>query len=372
MSAKATQTVSLSSKELEGVIEVLSSAGHAFPLTPFERFSYRALMLSVDLAAISFILFSVGLIFGLSSPEVSEKSSPETPMGPFGWLTILSLFVLSVSFLVGIVSLVLNIPVLLKTFRERAKLKELGLSSLSQSLWKESQRSRWIGRVRGMVLIVFSIYFLYASLSSLVSLMYANFESDFESGDSAKTVFTFTGAFAMLFGGLLFAGRYLRNQRERIESTASAEELRKALESLRRRAGEAGVVSVPAELLQQTAKIESTQIAKERKDAILESVAIRPTGYTIAFDRDATEQRAKLGVGDRVELEDFVAQLSTELEPQTGAVAGAKGLTLRGTTKSKHLEIEYVIDHASRGIRINAVRHQREGSHTSLNGASHA
>ena len=102
----------------------------------------------------------------------------------------------------------------------------------------------------------------------------------------------------------------LQTQRERMDLTANAEELRKAFQSLRQRAGKTEVVSVPTELVEQTSKIESAQIAKERKDAILESVSSRPTGYAIAFDRDAIEQRAMLDVADRIELADLVAQLS--------------------------------------------------------------
>jgi hypothetical protein len=122
-------------------------------------------------------------------------------------------------------------------------------------------------------------------------------------------------------------------------------------------------VSVPSELLEQAAKIESAQIAKERKDAVLQSVAVRPSGYAITFDRDAAKERATLGVADRVELEDLVAQLSTEgarFESQAGAVADAEGGTLRVMTKSQSVEILYVIDQPSRGIRIIAVRRAKE------------
>jgi hypothetical protein len=174
---------------------------------------------------------------------------------------------------------------------------------------------------------------------------------------------------------LIFSARYLHNQRERMELTASAEELKKAFEGLRQRAGNAEVVSVPSELLEKAARIESAQIAKERKDAVLQSVTVRPSGYAITFDRYAAKERATLGVGDRVELEDLVAQLSTggaQFESQPGAVAGAEGATLGGMTKSQRVEIEYVIDQASHGIRITAVRHGGGGSHSSPNGHSHA
>jgi hypothetical protein len=172
----------------------------------------------------------------------------------------------------------------------------------------------------------------------------------------------------LIIGVTLFAGtRYLQIQRERMDLSANAEELGKAFKRLRQRAGKTKVVSVPTELVEQTAKIESAQIAKERKDAILESVSSRPTGYAIAFDRDAIEQRATLEVADRIELADLVAQLSIagiQLEPREGMQ--------RDKTKNNRVEIDYVIDNASRTIRVTEVRRVREVSDATVTGASYA
>ena len=170
--------------------------------------------------------------------------------------------------------------------------------------------------------------------------------------------------FGLALFGFMVAGRYLRVQRERMNLVASAEELRKALQGLRHRDG-SGVVSVPASLLEQTAKIESAQIAEERKDAILESVTSRPTGYAIAFERDAAEQRNRLDIADRIELGDLVAQLSIagmKLEPREGMQR----------YKGKRVEIDYLIDSASRSIRVVAVRHVGEVSDASVSGGSYA
>ena len=176
------------------------------------------------------------------------------------------------------------------------------------------------------------------------------------------------GLIGLFLGLTLFIGtRYLQIQRERMDLTANAEELGKAFKSLRQRAGKTKVVSVPTELVEQTAKIESAQIAEERKDAILESVASRPTGYAIAFDGVAAEQRATLDVADRIELADLVAQLSIaglQLEPRQGMQ--------RDKTESNRVEIDYVIDNASRSIRVIAMRRVREVSDASVSGASHA
>jgi hypothetical protein len=172
---------------------------------------------------------------------------------------------------------------------------------------------------------------------------------------------------AIALVALCLGARYLQIQRERMDLTANAEELRKAFQSLRQHAGKNKAVTVPSELLEQTAKIESAQIAEERKDAILESVSSRPTGYAIAFDRDAAGQRATLDVADRIELADLVAQLSIagmQLEQREGMQ--------RDKTQNNRVEIDYVIDNASRSIRVTALRRVREVSDASVSGASHA
>jgi hypothetical protein len=354
MNAKRTRTISLSSKELDSAIEVLSSAAQSLQLTLFERLSYRALLISVDVAIVSCIVAMI-LLF-LRPPEPSRI--PE--YGAVFVATMISIVAFSVSILVGIVSVALNIPLLRKAFRERTRLQQLGLSSLSQSLWKESRRSRWISRVRGALLIVVGVF------SSVVVVAIFGAALVGEANREDRIALFSIALFWAIIAALMFTSRYLGNQRERMALTTDATELRKALQSLRQRVGTTGVVSVPSEFLEQTAKIESAQIAEQRKDAVLQSTTFRPNAYAVVFDRDATEQRATLGVADRVELEDLVAHFSTDgarLESDAGAGVDAKAVLLRATTESKRVEIEYVIDHVSHGIRIIAVRHGGDGSH---------
>jgi hypothetical protein len=361
MSAMATRTVEVSSNQLDTAVEVLSTAGQALQLTRFERIAYRSLMVSADVAMASFLLclpfdvllggfrnYGLGDTLGAQGLTVPvEKLSPSAffAVMVFGGLALVFL----AAIVVGIISLVLSIPLLLKTFRESARLKQLGLSSLSQSLLKESQRGSWKRWVRGFL---FFGAFIYMSMDVF----------NFFSGHRGGLPIIAWGLYLTVVPGLIIAARYLRNQRERMELTASAEELRKAFQSLRQHSG-TSVVSVPTELLEKTAKIESAQIAEERKDAVLESVASPPTGYAIAFDRAAAEQRATLDAADRIELEDLVEQLSTDgTQVQVGT----------GRSKSNRIEIDYVVDNASRGIRVITVRHIGEVSDASVNGAGHA
>jgi len=354
----ATRTVDLERKDLDKSIAALSSAAQAFQLTRFERLSYRALMLSVDVFAVSLLVLIFSLLILFSG---IIHSSLVWSLG--WWVSAVSTLFFFVSMLVAIVSLFLNMPLFVRVFRQRARLKKLGLSSLSRSLWMESRRTRWISRARSSLLIGVGILFVPIVVSTLVARAVTV--------AGTGTLQFFAAAFYTISGAVLLAARYLRNQRERMDLSANAEELRNALQSLRHRAGDVEIVTVPSELVEQTAKIEAAQIAQERRDAVLQSVALPSNEYAIAFDRSAVEQRVTLGIEDRIELEDLVEQLSAEAaETQAGTVAGITA-ALRAATKSKRVEIDYLIDQASHRIRITAVR-RGVGSTASPGGASHA
>jgi hypothetical protein len=354
----AARTVAVSSKELDKAVEVLSSASDTLQLTRFESLSYRALMVCADVATASFFGCLLSLVIA-GFLGAFERDATES----IAFISYLAFFVVFVvAILVGIVSLVLNIPLLLRTFRERARLKQLGLSSLSHSLLKESRRGRWTSWVRRVAFI--GTVILWLSVMALFLIGWLALGEQPSRADLPLIISA--GLFFGVVPGLLIAAQYLRSQRERIDLTASAEELRKAFQSLLQHP-DTGVVSVPADLLERTAKIESAQIAEQRKDAILESTTTRPAGYAVTFARTVAEKRDTLDVADRVELGDLVAQISTgerKLEPQEG--------TGHGSIKGSRVEIDYEIDHASRTIHVMEVQHLGEVSHASVNGARHA
>src|SRR5262249_52706339 len=291
-----TRTIALDSKNLEGGIEALSSASRPFQLTSFERLAYRALMVSVDVAAWGWVLsWMFSIIFFILMPDKQPTELTSVSAFIFAMSGFAMLGALAVSMFAAVVAtvfLALNFPLIRKLYRERARLKELGLSSLSKSLWKESRRSRWISRAHGALLILIGIQ-VFLAAATYGYLLWYGLWPDMETKIGIFLVLFFAGV-----SPLIFSARYLHNQRERMELAASAEELKKAFEGLRQRAGKAEVVSVPSELLEQAVRIESAQIAKERKDAVLQSIAVRPSGYAITFDRDAAKERATLGVTD--------------------------------------------------------------------------
>ena len=353
-SSISTRTVPISSQELDGAIEVLASAGQALQLSRLERISYRTLMISADVAMASMVSFIVLIVAAVLDQGPGDV-----------WFTLLVavvlICVLLVSLIVALIALLLSIPVFLVVFREKRRLEERGLGSLAQFLWKESRRTRWLGRVREALIVVIGL--VYTLFVGFLVLKVAQEETD---ELILMTVMVLTLTFMVT---VLFSARFLRDQRDRMDLISKADGLRHALQSLRQRS-DAGAVSVPVELLERTAKIESTQIAAQRKDAVLQSAAFRPSEYAIAYDGAAAEHRAALGIEDRLELEDLVVQLSTSGVP-AGPQGTAGDATGRSTTTSQRVEIEYSVDEAARRIRIVAVT-PMSGAGPSLQGAVHA
>ena len=127
-----TGTTTLDSKALESGIEALSRAARTFRLTRFEVVAYRALMVSVNVA-----FWGLVVLVLLGALAVSGRVDVEL-YGHIGAAVVI------VGVGVATISLVLNIPLAYKLYRERARLRKLGLASLSKSLWKESRRRKWI------------------------------------------------------------------------------------------------------------------------------------------------------------------------------------------------------------------------------------
>jgi hypothetical protein len=326
------QTIPLSSVELDGAIDALSRAGQTFRLTRFERRTYLGLLISVDVAA-------VGMVIGLLCFAFNATVAGLVLLGAV------------VATVVGIILLALNVPLFRKVFRERKSLRERGLTALSQSLWKESRRGRWIRWLREATLIAMSVILgVVLALAAVGGVIQGQLED-------AGFIVGFT--YLALATALIAGAQYLRIQAQRLELVSNADALRKSLQSLRSHS-HGGTVSVPAEFLARTARIESAEIMAQRRDAVLQSDAFRPNAYAVTFHRDAAEQKAALSLDDRLELEDLVAQLSTggaELEssPDVGA-----GETRRTMTENKRLAVAYSVDRAARSISINEVSLEAE------------
>ncbi|PXW83892.1 hypothetical protein C8R34_12530 [Nitrosomonas sp. Nm84] len=374
MMNSAPRTVNLDSQSLDKVIKALSDVVKDFSLTRRERISYWGLMLSADLAIAHFLITFIWLFGSIFVLNFVDKSIVDPTVTPSDWfknvlglLFLLSLLALFLSTLVGVPSLLFSISLICKTFRERAKLELLGITELTKSLWKESRRSRWLSRLRSGFLVFIIAYMIIGAVSVSISVkaltLRPDLASELESAlhplgiiDSGRIAV----GVAVWLAIMLFIARYLRNQREQIDLAANAGQLRSVLEKMLQHAGVAGKVEVPAEFIEQAAKIESVQIARTRKTAILKSADIRISGYyAIMFEEGAARQRSMLGIADRIELQDLEAKLSTEdVESfsSLGSLSQGVETILRSLTESGRVEIEFVINRENRIIRVTAVR----------------
>jgi hypothetical protein len=96
MSDTSLRTITLDSESLDAAIDVLSSAAASFRLTRRERIGYWTLMVSVDLAIVTFVaLLALLLIFGFVTGFGGD------PKGEFGTLIELGVIPFVVSFVGG-------------------------------------------------------------------------------------------------------------------------------------------------------------------------------------------------------------------------------------------------------------------------------
>ena len=333
------QTITLDSKSLQGAIDMLSGAAATLALTPRQRVVYRMLMISVDGAILSLALCLVVVGFTI-----------DTALGWDEVLLGLAAFAFVICSVLGTIAFVLNVPLLRRMSRERARLKRLGLTALSRSLWKASRRTDWVSRLRSVLLLAFGV------LTAVTATVYLANATDLR-----VTAALALGCFFAAVAAMMFGARHLRNQREQMALAADAQALKKALESLRDEASATHDVEVPTELVSQVARIESAQIARRREQAILASVASQGTGYAVTLQGHALTQRGALDLEARLECEDLVAGLSSGTRPAAG-----------GKAHSAHVELSYEIDDAARLIRVTDVRRIAAGAPETAAGAHHA
>lgn len=352
MTDNSNRTYTLDPERLRGAIEVLKRAAESFDLSQRERIGYRALIISGDVGIIGLVWLYASIALQSVLPSYDSHTTPR-------WLEvnlILASLMLIGSAVGGTVSLLLNISLIRKAWRERAALKKLGLTNLSKSLWKAGRKHRWLQRLRGAILLIGgAVLLLSAVLSPFILLFNDQILGAITRDWRVLAAVAALVLFYALFGLIMLAARYLRIRREQIELVSNAEKLQEALRELQKRAGDGAAVLIPADILEQVARIESSQIAQERKTAILESAGSVQSGYAVGFAPNAAEQKSALDMAQRIKLEDLVEQLSTGLLRGKADVRGAGEINLHRIT-SDPVEVEYATDEPGRKIRIVAVR----------------
>ena len=348
------RSIALDSRSLERAIEVLSEAVKEFGPTRGEVLRYQFLKVSLDIVVISYVLMWVR---GLFLRDLFPKS------------IFVTIFVASM--IAVFLSLLLNVPLMSRTFQDRRKLKSLGVSDVSRSLWKARRRRRWVDRARSGLLVVVSLSFVVIGASDIVSPVswFQGMRGYFD----YMPEFMFSVLVLLVPACLVFAGRLLRNQREEMECAANGQELVAALQGLRRQAGAIGTIDVPARLVEQAATVEATQIAEDRRQAIIRGVGSHDRGYAVALEDKALAQRAALGVSERIALEELLASLSTggpQVEETAGSTAHASCTVSDSDSARTNIEVEYVLEASSSILRIQAVNRVGVASAASSAGAT--
>lgn len=354
MSHTDLRSTTLDSRSLERAIEVLSGAVKEFSPTQGEMLRYQFLKVSLDMVVISYVLMWVR---GLFLAALFPRS------------IFVTVFV--VSMIAVFICLLLNVPLMSRTLQDHRKLKSLGVSDVSRSLWKASRRRRWIDRARSGLLVIVSLSFLVVGVSDIVRPV-SWFHGVRRYFDYLPE-FMFSVLVLLVPAYLVFAAWLLRNQREEMELAANAQQLTAALQGLRREAGAMGNIAVPARLVEQAATVEATQIAEGRRQAIIRGAGVHGRGYAIAFEDKAAEQRAALSRSERLALEELLASLSTG----DAQVQGVRGSTTRVSRKvsdggpgRSDVEVEYVLEASASVIRISAVNRVGVASLASPAGAT--
>src|SRR3954454_18832271 len=132
-----TRRVTLDPKTLEDGIEALSRAAQAFQLTRYQRFSYRALAISTDVLSATFITISVTLPFVFYHEIHNHLTSNDSGNDPlyikyFSIVYEVAVVLCTLSMLTSILCLFLNVPTLIKFYREEKQLQRLGINIISK------------------------------------------------------------------------------------------------------------------------------------------------------------------------------------------------------------------------------------------------
>jgi len=348
MSDPSLQTVPVESDRLDAAIKVLAGAASSFRLSDRERAAYRALMLSANLAIASLALelLLVGFTVDRAALQDGHLQFLRDDRGLVEALRLVVGVGFAASGLAGLVAFALNVPLWVRMFHERARLRSLGVNALTRTLWKAGRRTRWTGTVHRVLIGVF------AALNLLLAVGAA--------AEQLKGAAAYVALF-LAVAALLLGAWNLRNQREQLELAADAGELEKALDQIRLRSPDAATVEVPEALIERAAMVESAQIARDRMEALLRGTDPRRDGLAISFERQALSQRAALPVPDRLELEDVLASLSTR-SPAPGVAPGAEagsGVARYHTASGGEVQVEYTIDPQASVVRVSRVTSER-------------
>jgi hypothetical protein len=236
------------------------------------------------------------------------------------------------------VFLLLNFSLVRQAFRQWQLLKKLGIREVSLSAWRQDRKSfRW-SRLAGAALTT-------AGILTLVIGLLAWFG---RKKDDAVMIWVVLLLFA--FGITVLVWRFVQRSRQQLALVANANRLRATLESMKTKAGSGEAIAIPAALLEDVARIERVQIARERRDAVVASSGTTSRGYGVLVARDVAVQKSMLDSGQRVAVEDLIDELSAN--PRVASTAPTADNLMRIAIPGGGVELQYQIDEGARRVHI--------------------
>jgi hypothetical protein len=341
----------LDADQLQKAVQALEKAAQTLRPKPSEEFLYRFLGICVRVAvgALAGMVLSI-VMLGVVFPKEGE---PDTALEVvFGILTIVFVLVFLLAAIGALIFLLLNQSVIRQTFRQRRLVKKLGIRDASLSAWRLQRRGhRWASFV-GAVLTWSGIISLGFGVLGGIGVSILSAAGSLAARKYASGAVALYGLFAA-FGVTVLLWRFVQRSREQWAIVADANRLRSALESLQAKAGAGEAVAIPAAVVEDAARIERVQIAREQRDAVVASAGITDHGYGVLVARDLSSQKALLDPQQRVAVEGLIENLSANPRP-AGVESTPKGL-LSVRTPKRDVEIQYRVDEGARRVHIVAL-----------------
>jgi putative Mn2+ efflux pump MntP len=326
--------------DFERVVAVLEREQEAMKLTRGQRISYRLYTIFI----FCFILCLFGAIISAIFLKDNEPSRADK-------LLVVCIVLAMICLVGGVVSLLLNLPLLYKIVRQRMAIRRMGFSEASSALWKAQRHTqRWRVILRRVGLAVAILAFAVG-----VAIAFA--------GIGKKG-----GSWSALGLGVLFVMMYALSRGKAWLDMMSAqgtdaEKLKDALLSLRKQEGgaDAASIAVPSDAIREFSRIESEQIARSRVNAIADSANASKVEFSILSSNDVRKMKAELTPDDRLKVEEAFDALMLQPKPLDAKPDAATGF-LRLKVNGTELELVYAVDDTARQLKVVSLGQSEVGS----------
>jgi hypothetical protein len=329
--------------ELERALAILDREQEAMQLSRAQRLSYKLYTVLVW----AFVLCIVGAIIDVIIEF--RKTEPS-------WAFVAFAMAVGLGFLLSILSLLLNIPLVVKIIRHKRLFRRMGLADFLDVLWKERLKTRrWMAIVEKMSLGLGILFLVCSIIFPIASVVVRGKGPHSAMGYwiGSLTYFLIGTLFVMFY--VLQRGKaWLDMMTSRWTDIARLKDAMAAVEKTPQYAG-AERISFPVDVIEQFSRIETEQIARSRAMAISESAKAAKLSFSILSSDEVLKAKAGLDADDRLRVEETIDELALQPRP-SGVEMDAVTGTLRQRVQGTGWEIVYVADEAGRQVRLLSLR----------------